>query len=42
MKIRVLSLAFAAVMLLTLSASAATFNACCGEPACCDGSGCCK
>ncbi len=41
MKIRILSFAFAAVMLLSLSASAATVSTCCGEPACCDG-GCCN
>jgi hypothetical protein len=42
MKIRVLSLVFAAGMLLSLSASAATINMCCGVPACCDGGSCCQ
>jgi hypothetical protein len=42
MKIKALSLVFAAVMLLSLSASAATVNACCGNPACCDGGTCCS
>ena len=40
MKIRVL--AFAAVMFLSLSASAATLTTCCGEPACCNGGACCN
>ena len=42
MKIRVLSLVVAAVMFLSLSASAATALSCCGEASCCDGSSCCK
>ena len=42
MKIRVLSLAFAAVLLLSLSASAATHSTCCGDPACCNGGDCCN
>jgi len=42
MKIRVLSLVVAAVMFLSLSASAATVLSCCGEASCCDGSSCCK
>jgi hypothetical protein len=42
MKIKALSLVFAAVMLLSLSASAATVNMCCGNPACCDGGTCCQ
>ncbi|MBB5059542.1 hypothetical protein HDF16_004268 [Granulicella aggregans] len=42
MKIKALSLVFAAVMLVSLSASATTLNACCGDPTCCDGGSCCK
>jgi hypothetical protein len=42
MKIKVLSLVFAAVMLLSLSASAATVGTCCGDPTCCDGGACCQ
>ena len=42
MKIRVLSLAFAAVLLMSLSASAATHSTCCGDPACCNGGDCCN
>lgn len=41
MKLRILSLVFAAVMFASLSASAATVSSCCGEPACCNGGSCC-
>lgn len=42
MKFKALVFAFAAALLLSLSAQAATVNMCCGNPACCDGSSCCK
>ena len=42
MKIKVLSLVFAAVMLSSLSASAAIVHMCCGNPTCCDGGTCCE
>jgi hypothetical protein len=41
MKLKALALAFAAVLIFSLSAQAATVFTCCGNPACCDG-GCCK
>ena len=42
MKIRTLSLIFSAVVLLSLTASAATSSNCCGDPVCCDSGTCCK
>jgi hypothetical protein len=42
MKLRILSSMFLAVIMLALPASAATFNACCGNPSCCNGGDCCK
>jgi hypothetical protein len=41
MKFKALVFAFAAVLMLSLSAQAATVFNCCGNPACCDGV-CCK
>lgn len=42
MKLKALVFAFAAVLMLSLSAQAATVFTCCGDPACCDGGSCCK
>ena len=42
MKLKALVVAFAAILFISLSAQAATAMTCCGNPACCDGSGCCK
>jgi hypothetical protein len=42
MKLKALVFAFAAALFLSLSAGAATIGTCCGTPACCDGSSCCK
>ena len=42
MKLKALVFAFAAALLLSLSARATTVATCCGTPACCDGSSCCN